>query len=100
MRTSLLSSGVHAMARELDHGEHGPMESPTAEQIASHLVELRRVMGLDVPTLAARARLDAKVVAEIESGARAWDLNELFAIAFGLGVNVSAIFRRYDLPNR
>jgi hypothetical protein len=32
------------------------MDSPTTEQIASYLAVLRQVMGLDVPTLATRAR--------------------------------------------
>ena len=69
-----------------------PMNSPTTEQVASHLVELRRVMGLDVSTLAARAQLEPQVVAEIELGTREW--------TFGLGVTITSIFRRFDPPSR
>jgi transcriptional regulator with XRE-family HTH domain len=64
------------------------MDSPTIEQVASHLAELRRVMGMDLPTLATRAGLDLQLVAEIEAGDRAWTLDELLAIAFGLGVTI------------
>jgi transcriptional regulator with XRE-family HTH domain len=72
------------------------MASPTTEQIASHLAALRQVIGLDVQTLAARAQLDPRIVAEIEAGTRPWTLDELEALAFGLGVTLTAIFRRFD----
>ena len=76
------------------------MGSPTTEQVASLLAELRRVMGLDVSTLATRAQLEPQIVAEIEVGTREWTLDELLAIAFGLGVTITSIFRRFDPPTR
>jgi hypothetical protein len=75
-----------------------PMPSPTTEQVACHLAELRRVMALDLPTLAGRAKLEPQVLAEIEAGTREWTLDELLAIAFGLGVTITSIFRRFDPP--
>ena len=74
------------------------MAAPTTEQIACHLAELRRVMALDLRTLADRAKLEPQVVAEIEAGTREWTLDELLAIAFALGVTVTSIFRRFDPP--
>ncbi len=74
------------------------MDTPTTEQVASHLAELRRVMGIDLATLATRAQLELQVVAEIEAGKRSWTLDELLAIAFGLGVTITSIFRRFDPP--
>ena len=74
------------------------MESPTTEQVASHLAGLRQLQGLDLPTLAARAQLEPDIIAEIEAGLRPWTLDELLAIAFGLGVTVTSIFRRFDPP--
>jgi hypothetical protein len=67
-------------------------------RVAQHLAELRQVNGLDVTTLAARANLDPEVVAEIEAGTRTWTLDELSALAFGLGVTMTAICRRWDPP--
>lgn len=72
------------------------MNSPTTEQVAAHLAELRRVMALDLSTLAMRARLDPEIIAKIEAGTREWTLDELLAIAYGLGVTVSSIFRRFE----
>ncbi len=74
------------------------MDTPTTEQVASHLAELLRVMGIDLATLATRAQLELQVVAEIEAGKRSWTLDELLAIGFGLGVTITSIFRRFDPP--
>lgn len=71
---------------------------PTDEEFAHHLAELRQVNRLDVTTLAARANLDPEVVAEIEAGTRTWTVDELSALAFGLGTTMTAIFRRWDPP--
>jgi transcriptional regulator with XRE-family HTH domain len=76
------------------------MNSLTTEQVASHLAQLRRVMGLGVSTLATRAQLEPQVVADIEIGTREWTLDELLAIALGLGVTITSIFRRFDPPTR
>jgi ribosome-binding protein aMBF1 (putative translation factor) len=86
-----------------EHDHHGSMRStdlrlPTDAEFAHHLAELRQVNGLDVATLAARANLDPEVVAEIEAGTRTWTLDELSALAFGLGVTMTAICRRWDPP--
>lgn len=98
MRASLVSTGFQAVVSDLRDRDPAPMDTPTTEQIASHLAELRRVMAVDLPTLAVRAGLEPELVAEIEAGRREWNLDELLAIASGLGVTVTSIFRRFDSP--
>jgi ribosome-binding protein aMBF1 (putative translation factor) len=105
MRGRVTDPGVGAMVIGVGDPDHGPMDAsanlpsqPTDEDVAHYLAELRQVMNLDLATLAARANLDPQLVAEIESGTRPWTLDELSAIAFGLGVTMTAIFRHWDGP--
>jgi hypothetical protein len=79
-RVTISTPCVRAMVTRHAAADALAMGSPTTEQIASHLAALRQVIGVDVPTMAERAQLDPKIVAEIETGTRPWTLDELEAL--------------------
>jgi ribosome-binding protein aMBF1 (putative translation factor) len=66
---------------------------PTDKQIGRKLAALREVMGFDVETLAARARLDVNLILAIEAGTHSANVDELSDLVFALGVTITALTR-------
>jgi ribosome-binding protein aMBF1 (putative translation factor) len=66
---------------------------PTDKQVGRKLAALREVMGFDVQTLAARARLDVNLILAIEAGTHSANIDELSDLVFALGVTLTALTR-------
>jgi transcriptional regulator with XRE-family HTH domain len=69
---------------------------PTDEQVGRKLAALRRVMGFDVETLAARSQLAVELIMAIEAGTHSANVDELSDLVFALGTTITAITLRVE----
>lgn len=73
--------------------------SKDLELFGALVSQLRATRGLSVADFAERSGLSLEAIEQIEKGWSEYPLEELFAIARGLGILVSAIFRIWDKRN-
>jgi transcriptional regulator with XRE-family HTH domain len=71
---------------------------PTDKQVGRKLAALRRVMGFDVETLAARSQLAVELIMAIEAGTHSANVDELSDLVFALGATITAITLHVEPP--